>query len=490
MRMHAKLGFIASILGAVLVLPAPPAEAGGSFSMHVGSGGFGVSVGVGDWGPYTSSWTNSRYSLDFNATLSGYGEWVWVGNLGRVWKPWVAVGWQPYTHGRWVLTTLGWTWVAYEPWGYVPHHYGSWAMCDFGWVWVPGYTYVSANVVWVRSSGYVGWYARPPRGWSHAARSYRSGYRNGYRDGWNDARYATYVDWHHVASDNVSHYAVEHAVASHGRVEDHATAPTVEEVRRRGGISVPEAQLSQRSATMNGRRVTIARPEGLARDIERHASATAAAALSPRALERRQPAIRPASSAARSPSRAQDPPRTGSFDRRQPATGTSVSTRFSEPIGSGDDADGEAARRATSHGNPTGSHLRQHPETIQSTGSSRQARPSTTSAPGGRRATQTSVAPRRITISKPSASNGTSSPSSRRVTRAPARSGSVADRSGARRGSAVVPPPNRPSASAPLSRSNTSHTARDARRKPAPHSDKQTDKAPKRSSESRRIKKR
>ncbi len=206
MKTYLRNVLFASVLVAGSSSVATPAQAGGSFGMHVGNGGFGVTVGIGDWGPYTNSWTNPQWSLDYNVALSGYGEWVWAGDLGRVWRPWVAVGWRPYTYGRWVSTTFGWTWVAYEPWGYVPHHYGSWAMCNFGWVWVPGYTYSCGNVVWVRSGGYVGWYARPPWGWSHAARGYHHGYRDGYRDGWHDARYATYVDWHHMASDNVSHY--------------------------------------------------------------------------------------------------------------------------------------------------------------------------------------------------------------------------------------------------------------------------------------------
>ncbi len=302
MRYHLSIAMLTSVL-VTLVVGTPPAHAG-SFGVSIATGGFGVSVGYGDWGPYTNDWANPYWSLDFNATLSGYGEWVWVGGLGTVWRPWVAVGWQPYSYGRWVFTSFGWTWVAYEPWGYVPHHYGSWAMADFGWVWVPGYTYTCANVVWVRSGGYVGWYARPPFGWSHAARGYSHGYRDGYRDGWNDARYANYVDWHHFGSDDVSQYAVRHTVASRGQVQDHAAAPTADEVRRRGGVAVPEAQMSQRTVTMNGRQVTVARPEGVAASIERHASRTAAAALAPAALERRQPLVRAgasASSVVRSP---------------------------------------------------------------------------------------------------------------------------------------------------------------------------------------------
>ena len=272
--------------------PAPEATAGGHFGLHISNGGFGVTVGIGDWGPYSGAWASPTWSVGFSAALGGYGEWVTVGGLGSVWRPWVAVGWRPYTNGRWVMTTYGWTWVAYEPWGYYPHHYGSWAHCSYGWVWVPGYSYHAANVVWVQSGGYVGWYARPPHGWSHAARGYRHGYRNGYHDGWRDARYATYVDWHHVAHDNVSHHAVGHSAASRGHVQTLSAAPTAREVQRRGGASVPRHTVSTRSVTVDGRQVTLARPDGVARSIERHAATTVSTSLSAPAIERRQPAVR------------------------------------------------------------------------------------------------------------------------------------------------------------------------------------------------------
>jgi hypothetical protein len=332
MRSHLGIATMTSIL-ATLAVVTPPAHAG-SFGVSISTGGFGVSVGYGDWGPYTNNWANPYWSLDFNATLSGYGEWVSVGGLGTVWRPWVAVGWQPYSYGRWVFTNFGWTWVAYEPWGYIPHHYGSWAMADFGWVWVPGYTYSCANVVWVRSGGYVGWYARPPYGWSHAARGYSRGYRDGYRDGWNDARYANYVDWHDFGSDDVSQYAVRHTVASRGQVQDHAAPPSADEVRRRGGVAVPEARMSQRTVTMNGHQVTVARPDGVAPSIERHASRTAAAALAPAALERRQPLVRAGGSASPVATSAENDRRVLPTDRAPVAADRTRSTGRPELNGS------------------------------------------------------------------------------------------------------------------------------------------------------------
>jgi hypothetical protein len=305
MRNHRRIAMIAAALISAVSFATPTVEAGGAFGVHIGSGGFGVSVGFGDWGVYTSSWSDPYWSINFNATLSGYGQWTWVSGLGRVWRPWVAASWRPYTHGRWVSTSCGWTWVAYEPWGYVPHHYGSWAYTSFGWVWVPGYGYSCANVVWVRSGGYVGWYARPPWGWSHAHHGFRhgydhgygdgfgNGYRSGYHDGWTDARYATFVDWRHFGSDYVAHHSVSHTIASGSRIEGLANAPTRDEVRRRGGGTMTQTQLSRRTVTVDGREVTIARPEGVARSIERNAAQTVSSALSRQAIERRQPLVMP-----------------------------------------------------------------------------------------------------------------------------------------------------------------------------------------------------
>ena len=306
MKIQRNLAIVATALVLVLTVTAPPAEAGGSFGVHVGSGGFGVSVGFGDWGVYTRSWSDPYWSLNFDATLAGYGEWVWVGGIGRVWRPWVSAGWRPYTHGRWVYTGYGWTWVAYEPWGYVPHHYGNWAYSNFGWVWQPGYSYTSANVIWVRAGGYVGWYARPPHGWSHAAHGfrhgyhheYRNGYHHGYDDGWDDAGYATYVGWDDLGADNVSRYSVNHATVSRSRINARAAAPTNAEIRARGAVPVTETRLARRTVSMGGRQVTIARPEGVAHSIERNAADAVGEALAPAAIERRQPFVRSRSAAA------------------------------------------------------------------------------------------------------------------------------------------------------------------------------------------------
>jgi len=295
-----QLAIAVTALALGIAATAPPAAAGGRVGLHVGGDHFGLTVGVGDWGLYSGSWSDPSWSLDFDLVLGGYGEWVSVDGLGRCWRPWVASSWRPYTHGRWVLTSLGWTWVAYEPWGYIPHHYGSWAYAGYGWVWVPGYSYAAANVVWVRSGGYLGWYARPPRGWSHAAHGYRhgfsdgyhSGYGDGYADGWQDARYGTWVDWRHFGSDNISRHEVNPTTATRHRVGAGTAAPTAVEVSERGGGRVLEAPIETRTARVAGREVMIARPSGVAASIERHAPETVRGALSQAARERRQPRVR------------------------------------------------------------------------------------------------------------------------------------------------------------------------------------------------------
>ena len=309
MRYHRRNAILATLVALIAVGTAPPVE-GSGFGVHLGGGGFGVSVGFGDWGIYTRSWADPYWSIDFHAALSGYGRWVWVDGLGRVWRPWVTTSWRPYTYGRWVSTDFGLTWVSYEPWGYIPHHYGNWAYSSFGWVWVPGYDYSCANVVWVGSAHYVGWYARPPVGWSHAAHGFRhgytyghrdgyvSGYRSGYADGWYDARYGTFVGWKDLGTDNVSRHAVAHKVASRNHLEALKGSPTSSEIRRRGAPEISRTRLSRRTATMDGRKITIARPEGMATSIERHATDTVGRALSEDARTRRQPLVRPRSQTA------------------------------------------------------------------------------------------------------------------------------------------------------------------------------------------------
>ena len=296
-----RILFLATALVSVVLLAAP-ASGADWFSFHVGTGGVGLSFGSSDWWVYGASWDEPHLRLSYDAVLNGYGEWVWVDGLGRVWRPWVAAGWTPYHHGRWVVTSAGWTWVSYEPWGYFPHHYGHWAYTSHGWAWVPGYTYRPANVVWVHWGGHVGWYPCPPHGWSHAARGFHHGYRGGYRDGyhrgydrgygdgWRDAHWATYVPWSHLSSHDIARHATNSAtlrrtaVSSELRISD--TAPSRAEVQQRGVEMAPTARLEQRTVTLGGRNVTVARPEGMVHSVQQHARSTAERAL-PSELTRR-----------------------------------------------------------------------------------------------------------------------------------------------------------------------------------------------------------
>ncbi|MFV2073992.1 MAG: DUF6600 domain-containing protein [Thermoanaerobaculales bacterium] len=329
MKNKRDLMLIFAATALTLTLAAPQTDAGGRVGLRIGNMGFGLSVGYGDWGVYTDAWADPYWNLSYDAAFSGYGEWVWVSGLGRVWRPWVAGSWRPFTHGRWVYTNLGWTWVAYEPWGYVPHHYGQWAYSSYGWVWRPGYTYQAANVVWVGSGAYVGWYAAPPRGWSHATRGFLRGYDHGYRDGYRDAQYATYVPWRNMGADNISQHAVNRSVVSRGRIETLTTAPSTSDVLQRGGVRFAETRLSTRTVRTGGRQITVARPDGVTRSVERNAGPTAERVLSDAARVRRQPMTRtqsPPSSPSTSRSTAR-PARSGDT-RSRSATGSRRETAF------------------------------------------------------------------------------------------------------------------------------------------------------------------
>ncbi len=283
----------------VLTSPAIPAGAGGYVGFEVSNNGVSLGFGASNWGIWGSSWSSGAATIGFSATLAGYGDWVHVDGLGRVWRPWVAAGWQPYSHGRWMWTTLGWTWVAYEPWGWVPHHYGNWAYSTIGWVWTPGYVYHPGNVVWVSTGVHVGWYPCAPVGWSHSHRGYHHGWRDGYasghwngysrgyEDGWRDARYATWVPRSQVTAENIAHHVVGHDTATRtvarSRVTIMADAPTRTQVEGYSGRPVPVARVVERKATVDGREVRLVRPEGLERAVQRHGASTVERALSPEA---------------------------------------------------------------------------------------------------------------------------------------------------------------------------------------------------------------
>jgi hypothetical protein len=96
----------------------------------------------------------SPYAADFQ----GNGSWYFEAGVGNVWRPNVAIGWQPYTFGRWAWTAYGWTWVPNEQWGWATSHYGRWDYSyNVGWYWIPGNTWGPAWVSWSVSNDHVGW---------------------------------------------------------------------------------------------------------------------------------------------------------------------------------------------------------------------------------------------------------------------------------------------------------------------------------------------
>jgi hypothetical protein len=101
------------------------------------------------------------------AVLDNYGDWVYVPTFSSwMWRPRVAVGWIPYSYGRWSWTPVGWDWISYEPWGWYPFHYGSWYLSgEFGWVWGWDSVWSPAWVYWMYTPGYVGWCPRGYYDW-------------------------------------------------------------------------------------------------------------------------------------------------------------------------------------------------------------------------------------------------------------------------------------------------------------------------------------
>ena len=107
MRAHKTLSLLVPTVALAAILVAPSTVQADYFGIHIGSDGFGMSLGVGGFAPYGSAWNDPSWSLDFDLVLDGYGEWVWVPGLGRTWRPYVVGDWRPYTHGRWVHASQG-----------------------------------------------------------------------------------------------------------------------------------------------------------------------------------------------------------------------------------------------------------------------------------------------------------------------------------------------------------------------------------------------
>jgi len=117
---------------------------------------------------------DESYALDEN------GSWESVpyeGTSRWFWRPRVAVGWSPFTVGRWTDWYGDQTWIPAEPFGYVTHHYGNWVYARNNWYWAPpvvsvrvglpllnvGFFWYPGRVSWIHTGTYVGWVPLAPR---------------------------------------------------------------------------------------------------------------------------------------------------------------------------------------------------------------------------------------------------------------------------------------------------------------------------------------
>jgi hypothetical protein len=116
---------------------------------------------------------DEAYVLEENGTwervpYEGTSRWFW--------RPRVAVGWSPFTVGRWTDWYGDQTWIPAEPFGYVTHHYGNWIYARNNWYWAPpvvsvrvgfpmldvGFYWYPGRVSWIHTGTYVGWVPLAP----------------------------------------------------------------------------------------------------------------------------------------------------------------------------------------------------------------------------------------------------------------------------------------------------------------------------------------
>ncbi|MHB8908914.1 MAG: DUF6600 domain-containing protein, partial [Syntrophales bacterium] len=117
---------------------------------------------------------DESYSLDENGTWESV---PYEGTSRWFWRPRVAVGWSPFTVGRWTDWYGDQTWIPGEPFGYVTHHYGNWIYARNYWYWAPpvasvriglplldiGFYWYPGRVSWIHTGTYVGWVPLAPR---------------------------------------------------------------------------------------------------------------------------------------------------------------------------------------------------------------------------------------------------------------------------------------------------------------------------------------
>jgi hypothetical protein len=252
---------------------AVPAGAEGYFHFGFGTGGFACEFGHYDyWGEYCDDFWDPEFEMDFYTYLEPYGRWAYVSRWGGyVWVPRVAIGWRPYTCGRWIWTEYGWTWVAYEPWGWLPHHYGHWVYdVYYGWVWVPGTTWAPAWVVWHHAPGWAGWAPMPPYWrryyyWDGHRYHPRSRYK------WKYPRYDGHLSrrsWVYVSDRDFQGRDLRSAVKEKFPGEDYRggfeisrDGPEKREIERAIGREVRRVELEELTRqTARGDEVKVARP--------------------------------------------------------------------------------------------------------------------------------------------------------------------------------------------------------------------------------------
>ena len=117
---------------------------------------------------------DQSYTLDENGTwqriyYAGAERWFWRPTT-------VALGWSPFTVGRWTDWYGDQTWIPAEPFGYITHHYGNWVYAGDSWYWAPPVASVSVGmpfldvgtywypgrVLWIHTGPYVGWVPLAP----------------------------------------------------------------------------------------------------------------------------------------------------------------------------------------------------------------------------------------------------------------------------------------------------------------------------------------
>ena len=117
---------------------------------------------------------DEAYALEEN----GRWERVYYEGAERwFWRPTtVALGWSPFTVGRWTDWYGDQTWIPAEPFGYVTHHYGNWVYVRNYWYWAPpvvsvrvgmpfldvGFYWYPGRVSWIHTGPYVGWVPLAP----------------------------------------------------------------------------------------------------------------------------------------------------------------------------------------------------------------------------------------------------------------------------------------------------------------------------------------